>query len=522
MRDGTFSRIAALVGTISTLLYLSLTYRYSLPTIITALQHPLASHRSTMAVNTDWHAPLSSWITDLNFVINGTGVGGFMFNSSSLPSTVPYGTYNWCNMPHVRKQEYPVPGKKLQLQYVEVVCRPSRMAIFTANFNIDWSQIHRHHKRTPYASNTFPVEAYPWDCSDQGLFYYGETLNPTGHEAARTYWSIYTSPSNPLAPSGFNGSCQFPQITRGGLDDSFQHGRELYGVYHDLLNFLPDAADESVKFRVTNNVITSQVAGMVVSAMYPSKGPYPLQIQPSDIDSLEPRYACAAASALSASYATGSNNTAWTLHLNASKALFTSLDAISNVPRDDEDWHTSWDHYFDNLSARQCHDKPLPCNISNPALCITQQQANAVYRLGQYEYSYIYRGAPESLPYAVRAYGIWMAELAQNMRDAISGTGGVKYRHNIAHDGSVSKLLALLQIDQMVWPGMGSEVVFEIWKGREGKNFLRVLWGGQVLKSSNPIFGMMDMIDVDVFLAYIDALVGRGAVKIPALCEERE
>jgi acid phosphatase len=140
--------------------------------------------------------------------------------------------------------------------------------------------------------------------------------------------------------------------------------------------------------------------------------------------------------------------------------------------------------------------------------------------LGQYEYSYIYRGAPESLPYAIGAYGVWVAELAQNMRDAISGTGAVKYRHNIAHDGSVSRVLAFLQVDQMVWPGMGSEVVFEIWKGKENKHFLRVLWGGQVLRSSHPSFSMMDMVDVDVFLAYVDALVGRGAVKIPALCEQ--
>jgi len=34
----------------------------------------------------------------------------------------------------------------------------------------------------------------------------------------------------------------------------------------------------------------------------------------------------------------------------------------------------------------------------------------------------------------------------------------IRYRHNIAHDGSISPLLGLLQIKGMVWPGMGSEV----------------------------------------------------------------
>ena len=99
MRDGTTSKIATLVGSISVLLYLSLAYRYSLPAIVSALQHHLASGRTAMAnIDSGWHAPSSSWITDLTAVINGTGVHKYVFNSSSLPDSVPYGTYNWCNM----------------------------------------------------------------------------------------------------------------------------------------------------------------------------------------------------------------------------------------------------------------------------------------------------------------------------------------------------------------------------------------------------------------------------------------
>lgn len=73
---------------------------------------------------------------------------------------------------------------------------------------------------------------------------------------------------NPFKPSGFIGSCQFPQITAGGLDDSWQHGKDLYGVYHDLVNFLPDDISGAVSFRVTQNTITSQVAGMVINGMF--------------------------------------------------------------------------------------------------------------------------------------------------------------------------------------------------------------------------------------------------------------
>ena len=147
-----------------------------------------------------------------------------------------------------------------------------------------------------------------------------------------------------------------------------------------------------------------------------------------------------------------------------------------------------------------------------------------MYRLGQYEYSFIHRDSPQSLQAATASYGVFVAELAQNMRDAVSATSPVLYRHNVAHDGSVSRLLSILQVEQMVWVGMGAELVFEIYRkkkpanGEEGKAYLRILWGGQVLRSSNPSLGLVDMLDLVVFLAYIDGLVGTRASKIVELC----
>ena len=384
-------------------------------------------------------------------------------------------------------------------------------------FDTASSQIHRHHKRTPYASNTFPRESHTWDCDDEGLYYYGEPLNPNGNRSAATYWSVYKSPSNPFAQQGFNGTCQFPQITRGGLDDSSQHGKDLYEVYHDALGFLPDEPGDQVIYRVTNNVITSQVAGMVVNAMYPQMTELSLAIQPSNLDSLEPTYTCSACSDLYNSYCVGSTNPSWTAHLTASQPLFALLDNISGVAPTDPGFHQSWDHYFDNLSSRLCHAKPLPCQIGNFSNCITASTANAVFRLGEYEYDYLYRSAPQSLQASTASYGVWVAELAQNIRDTIGGTSPVKYRHNVAHDGSLAMLLSILQVDEMVWPGLGAEIVFEIWRSGE-ERFVRILWGGVVLRSSDPSLGSVDMLPVDTLLGYFDGLVGVGASKILGLC----
>lgn len=79
-----------------------------------------AQQASNGEVDLSWHAPKKSWINDLGEVLNGTGTHGFVFGGSELPAGVKYGTYNWCNMPHVRKEEYPVAKKEFELVYVEV------------------------------------------------------------------------------------------------------------------------------------------------------------------------------------------------------------------------------------------------------------------------------------------------------------------------------------------------------------------------------------------------------------------
>ncbi|KAL9616048.1 MAG: hypothetical protein Q9160_009049 [Pyrenula sp. 1 TL-2023] len=447
-----------------------------------------------------WYPPGNTSVNDLSSAIGSSGVYGFIYNSSTDPPGVKYGTYNWCNMPHVRPQEYLKVPDEYQLEYVEV--------------------IHRHHKRTPYASNTFPKEGYPWNCDDESLYYHASFV--PDNQSAQSYWQVSTSPNNPFVPPGFQGSCQFPQITSGGLSDSRQHGADLFAVYSSLLGFLPadyDAA--SVAFRVTNNQITSQVASQVIPGMYPSLSTslILLHIQPATIDSLEPTYPCPSATSLLASYATGSPSPAWTRHLNLSAPLFSSLDSISGVSPTNPDWHKSADHYYDNLSARQCHDKPLPCSLNDTKNCVTQPQADAIYRLGLYEYAFTYRAAPLSLSYSVARYGVFIAELAANLRAAATGNSTVRYRHNVAHDGSISPLLSILQLEDMVWPGMGAEVVFELYGRRgDGCKYVRVLWGGRVLRSSHPGLGEMNMLPLGVLMAYFDGLVGREAEKVIAAC----
>merc|ERR1712093_91942 len=48
--------------------------------------------------------------------------------------------------------------------------------------------------------------------------------------------------------------------------------------------------------------------------------------------------------------------------------------------------------------------------------------------------------------------------------------------------------------------------------------YIRVLWKGQPLRSSNPSLGLMDMVPLETVLAYFDGLVGIGASLVKGKC----
>lgn len=87
---------------------------------------------------------------------------------------------------------------------------------------------------------------------------------------------------------------------------------------------------------------------------------------------------------------------------------------------------------YDNLSAKQCHGLRLPCSVNDTSLCVSQEEANTIYRLGHWEYGHIYRGSETSTAYSALKMGAWFTELAAHLQAAAgeaSGGAAVKYRH---------------------------------------------------------------------------------------------
>lgn len=70
-------------------------YLHSLPTLFS-----FASVVSSLDLS--WHAPLSTQVSDLQSVINGTGVFGFVFNSSTTPAGLPYCKFGHDIASHIR------------------------------------------------------------------------------------------------------------------------------------------------------------------------------------------------------------------------------------------------------------------------------------------------------------------------------------------------------------------------------------------------------------------------------------
>lgn len=163
-----------------------------------------------------------------------------------------YGTYDYCNMPHPRSTEYKKPAG-----------HPEAKLVFL-------EYIQRHQRRTMY--NLLPVgENQYFDCSNIDIYQYGAPSANLGDEnPTPVYFDVYSDPNNPFLHGFINGSCQYPQLTVGGLLDGYQHGADLKGVYGDLLGFLPENPLEDTYFRVTNNALTSESAGGVIRGLWPN------------------------------------------------------------------------------------------------------------------------------------------------------------------------------------------------------------------------------------------------------------
>ncbi|KAN0078177.1 Histidine phosphatase superfamily [Tylopilus felleus] len=382
-------------------------------------------------------------------LLNSTGI----YNSSVTPSDLPWNTYNYCNAPHVNSQHYTQPeDPAATLEYLNVVIR--------------------HHKRTP--DNLYPDELSlnpisGWNCTDFIQQDYAAGTAPVYHETIIPEW-------HPFASQMWSGTCDAGQLTCEGLEDAVKHGQDFWSVYHDTLRFLDVVDPRDIEFRTTTEVRTHQVAGAILYGMDPSTvgRRWPIYTQPENIDSLVPNYNCPNANAIRAAY---QSVPAWTDHLVQYQGLQQKLDATLGTTGLSA-WNAWYDHFFDTFSSRTCHGHPLPCNATGA--CVSQDDANMVFALGDWEYNYIWNSAQNATTYTSLTFGVFFTELVHHFERVRSGDETHKLRFYVGHDGSMIRLAAGLGLGDALnggtlrWPAMGSEIVMEVWQDTNGGQFVRV------------------------------------------------
>lgn len=373
----------------------------------------------------------------------------------------PFGSYNYCYMPHPRRDQYdPVEnGKLLYVEYIQ-----------------------RHQKRTPY--NLIPGDAFFCDGS------YQLTGNRLPNSNAPAAHLIIETPTNEF--TDINGTCQYPQLTAGGLMDAEQHGRDLWGVYGELLGLLPvEPGCDQVKHRASNSRLTEATANGVMRGIWTSQFDLPLYQQPADYDTVNAGFSCPKRDALKNDQR---KTQEWNDHLNEMQPVLTKLNQTFDGIATGE-WEASFDHFCDNFQAKLCNGYPLD---------LDSYVVDPVFNAGDWEWNY-YWTSQNATDYIKATSGPFIAEIIERLRHRAKG---LVFSHTFAHDGDIGPLSGALGIQTLRWPGMGSNIAIEVWSVNN-QQVVRVLYCGAPIRSR---FGYGDGIPLGEFVSKFSeyALVDKG------------
>ncbi|KAJ5081231.1 hypothetical protein N7456_013469 [Penicillium angulare] len=419
---------------------------------------------------------------------NSLGTYGGIYKAPTNGPTEgkPYGTYDYCSMPHPRAQEYELPapianrstkGKLVYLEYLQ-----------------------RHQRRTPY--NILPGgENQPYNCDNVRPYLYAGPSSQSGIQPIPMYAQTYQDPTNPFTPD-VNGTCQYPQITVGGIQDGYQHGQDLWNVYGKKLDFIPKEPNDRVWFRSSDSALTQATAGAVLRGIWPAYGgALPLHQMVSSVDTVNEGYSCDAVSSTLSSLESTSE---WKDHLSVTAELRSKLGSMLGATS--SSWQDTFDHFSDNFQARLCNGYELPCSMTNASACVTHEMANEVFRAGDWEWNYYWRTNPYVVKYIQVVEGLFIGEILARLQAVLNGNSKIDYSHIFIHDGDIGPILGSLGINELRWPAMGSNIAFEIWEtdNKHDQLYARVLYSGQPVET---IHGKLDWIKlnqlIDIMSPYV-------------------
>ncbi|KAJ5197736.1 histidine acid phosphatase [Penicillium cinerascens] len=407
---------------------------------------------STVAPEDTFYPPLDS----ISYITGGAGLSfSEKFTAPAEgPASMVSAAYDYCAMPHPHPDRYqpplPVQNRSVEAQLVYV------------------EYIQRHQRRTAY--NILPGgEDQTYNCDNVHPYLYAEPAagSPSSIEALAVYAQTYSDPTNPFIIDFVNGSCQYPQLTLGGILNGYQHGRDLWAVYGDSMKLLPSSPDTQ-----------KALPGLSCEGFLPNhREPLPLHQQPPGVDTVNQVISCQARSKLLAKI---QSTDAWKEHLEVTRPLRARLARLFRANM--TEWMSTFDHFADNFQARLCNGYRLPCSRSDPLSCVTEDEAE-VFRAADWEWNYWWRQNQNASRYIQLTEGLFLKEIAERLKSTSQRTLGRVYTHSFVHDGDLGPVLGAMGIQRLRWPGMGSNMAFEVWKTNEHQFFVRVLYGGHPLRT---------------------------------------
>ncbi|KAF2774185.1 phosphoglycerate mutase-like protein [Teratosphaeria nubilosa] len=383
-----------------------------------------------------------------------------------ITNTTLYGTYDYCFMPHPRLLEYNLP-------------EPVASGSVKANL-VYLHYIQRHQRRTAY--NILPGgENVKYNCSNIKPFLYAEPGDGVhAQQALRVYAATYTDPANPFDDTYADGTCQYPQLTIGGLMDGYQHGKDLWGVYSRKLGLFPKARpDRSTWFRSSESPLTQGSAGGVLRGIWPHYNKLvPLHQQASAIDTVNQGFSCDLRSTILSAI---KSTALWNASLTATASLLASL---SGYTQNESAWTSTFDHLEDNFQARLCNGYGLP----EP-------------------WNHYWRNNPNVTTYIQTVEGLFIGEILDGFARCQNGSSNITYVDDFLHDGDIGAIAGALGITALRWPRYGKQYRFR------GLLFACVLYSGQPIST---IHGLLDWLPLQALVAILQPFVPGD---ITALCD---
>lgn len=407
-----------------------------------------------------FYPPLDS----LSYITNAEyGTFGGRFSAPAQEATQNIsGIYDYCTMPHPRPETYRAPSPvhndsvEAQLVYVEYMQRHQRRTAYNI---LPGGEVLLPRVFLPSLTDQQQDQSY--DCDDVKPYLYAGPAQDNGSQVPlAVYARTYSDPTNPFVVNYVNGSCQYPQLTFGGVLDGYRHGRDLWAIYGEKMSLLPSSpASSTVWFRSSSSALTQDSAGAVLRGMWPDyRGSLPLHQQAAAVDTVNSGYSCAARSRMLA----GMESTdEWNQHLTETQPLRDRLATLFDA--NTTDWMSTFDHFADNFQARLCNGYRLPCSRKDPTACATTADADAVFRAGDWEWNYWWRQNQHASQYIQFVKGPFLQEIVTRLEAVTQGTLKRVYTHHFVHDGDMGPVLGALGIQQLRWPGMGSNIAFEVW-----------------------------------------------------------